>query len=263
MYATPQLGQGFSMHVDTHDVFVLQLHGSKKWQIGEPERALPLAARDSGPVGNPGQVREYVLRPGDVLYLPRGYPHQAVTSDESSLHLTVGVHAFRWHDFMVEALKAVAEQRVDFREALPAGFLDEGLDSSRIGALAQGFCDMLRSADVVEQVRRAFEARLVQQGTTGVRGQFSAIDTLPNLTDDSRIERPADQLCRVRSSPAEAILEFLGNYVAGPPHLQTAYEFIASRHVFAVKDIPGSLTSADRKALVARLVSEGLLKPSP
>ena len=41
-YATPAGAQGFAVHHDTHDVFVLQVAGEKRWLVYEPALELPL-----------------------------------------------------------------------------------------------------------------------------------------------------------------------------------------------------------------------------
>jgi ribosomal protein L16 Arg81 hydroxylase len=74
IYLTPPKAQGFHPHFDTHDVLVLQLAGSKRWQLyGTP---IVLALKGHGDYArqdNPGPVsEEFDLRAGDTLYLPRG-----------------------------------------------------------------------------------------------------------------------------------------------------------------------------------------------
>src|SRR5215469_8498820 len=71
MYLTPEGAQGFDAHFDTHEVFVLQLEGSKQWRLyGEP-RALPLVdERFNIPRDQLGPVREVELSAGDLLYIP-------------------------------------------------------------------------------------------------------------------------------------------------------------------------------------------------
>ncbi|MFL5757038.1 MAG: cupin domain-containing protein, partial [Chloroflexota bacterium] len=92
-YLTPASAQGFAVHHDVHDVFVLQVAGRKRWRLYEPVLELPLRSqRWSRALGDPGApVHELVLEPGDTLYVPRGWPHEAATGDGESLHLTVGL----------------------------------------------------------------------------------------------------------------------------------------------------------------------------
>lgn len=102
LYCTPVAARGFNLHFDTHEVFVVQLLGIKRWEAYEPrfefsseteaeawklKRQDQLEATDLGP-----QVIDAVLEPGDCLYLPRGFVHQAESLTGPSVHLTIGVH---------------------------------------------------------------------------------------------------------------------------------------------------------------------------
>jgi len=111
-YVTPPQNQGFSAHYDVHDVFVLQIDGEKQWRISPPVLESPL--RDQPWSDRKSEVEkqaqqppmlEAVLRPGDCLYLPRGYLHAATALGGVSTHLTLGIHV--WTRF------ALAERVVD------------------------------------------------------------------------------------------------------------------------------------------------------
>ena len=103
-YITPPSSRGFSPHYDVHDVFVLQVAGEKHWRIHAPVLRRPAAhpalerPRGRGRRGRRGEpVIDAVLRPGDALYLPRGFLHSATALGEISAHLTIGVHPVtRW-----------------------------------------------------------------------------------------------------------------------------------------------------------------------
>jgi ribosomal protein L16 Arg81 hydroxylase len=102
-------GQGtFGKHWDTHDVFVIQLLGTKRWQIFAPTWPLPLSTQTSSGQQHlcPAQpVMECELKPGDVLYLPRGWWHQAIPLEGGSFHLSVGTYAPTAMDFLQWALQ--------------------------------------------------------------------------------------------------------------------------------------------------------------
>ena len=111
-YVTPPQNQGFSAHYDVHDVFVLQIDGEKQWRISPPVLESPLrdqpwSDRKSAVQKQAQQppMLEAVLRPGDCLYLPRGYLHAATALGGVSTHLTLGIHV--WTRF------ALAERVVD------------------------------------------------------------------------------------------------------------------------------------------------------
>jgi ribosomal protein L16 Arg81 hydroxylase len=95
MYCSWPEQQGFDLHHDDHEVFILQVEGKKKWVVSEDSYKYPLdkyngISVDTGNPKGPPYI-ETVLRQGDVLYIPRGHWHYAVACDEPSLHLTVGV----------------------------------------------------------------------------------------------------------------------------------------------------------------------------
>ncbi len=130
-YVTPPQNTGFSDHYDVHDVFVLQIAGTKHWRIRRPVHERPLrhqpwtgrradverAARDAPMI-------ETTLEPGDCLYLPRGYLHSATAQGGVSTHLTIGVHSWTRHHLAEEMLKvALARAARDpaVRAALPVG----------------------------------------------------------------------------------------------------------------------------------------------
>ena len=107
LYLTPEGAQGFDAHFDTHEVFVLQLEGAKQWRLFGSPRPLPLVdERFDVPKDQLGPPREVRLEAGDLLYIPRGFVHEAFTSEQASLHLTVGVNVYRWADLLGEALAA-------------------------------------------------------------------------------------------------------------------------------------------------------------
>lgn len=128
MYLTPPNSQGLSRHCDDHCVFVCQLMGVKEWKIfSRSGLQLPrlYEANDSLPVSEVeiqamGRSKQFLLHEGDVLYIPRGFPHEArTTSNEGgsagfSLHLTLAIEVeppFEWEGFLHVALNHWSEKQ--------------------------------------------------------------------------------------------------------------------------------------------------------
>jgi hypothetical protein len=115
LYVTPPGRQGLNCHADDHDVFVAQLSGSKLWMIKDlPEgSSLPLSYHHlplPPPLdkSDPG-VLKVILRPGEILYLPRGAAHQAVSLEEASIHVSISLEVDKdksWGGLMHVALRS-------------------------------------------------------------------------------------------------------------------------------------------------------------
>lgn len=96
-YLTPPGSQAVRMHTDDQDVFLLQVWGRKQWMIRNNPKKLPYTEEMLGkdtPVPEElveDPIMEFTMEPHDVLYIPRGFLHEASTQEESSLHVTVTV----------------------------------------------------------------------------------------------------------------------------------------------------------------------------
>src|SRR6185369_9571647 len=92
-YLTPPGSQGFAVHSDSHDVFVFQTHGIKRWEVHTD-----------------GEVDRVNLEPGLSMYLPTGTPHAARAQDRASLHVTIGINQLTWRTLLDRAVSsAMAE----------------------------------------------------------------------------------------------------------------------------------------------------------
>jgi hypothetical protein len=125
MYLTPPGAQALKTHYDTHDVLVLQIHGKKRWRLFDRAVQLPLShdrytGNEDISLGSP--MTEVTLNPGDLLYLPRGYPHDAQSADSASLHLTIGVLSITWASVLLRAVQSAIDGNPVFRQSLPPGF---------------------------------------------------------------------------------------------------------------------------------------------
>ncbi|KAJ8610617.1 hypothetical protein CTAYLR_007175 [Chrysophaeum taylorii] len=128
-YLTPPHAQGFAPHFDDVDAFVLQVEGDKRWKVFAPttkDRALPrVSSEDFGAIAEGYDlVFDGVLSRGDMLYMPRGFAHEARCSESRSLHLTVSTHRENcWADFIERvlgtALNRAAAEDPALRASLP------------------------------------------------------------------------------------------------------------------------------------------------
>lgn len=114
LYVTPARQHGLAPHYDDHDVFALQLAGTKQWRVHAEACGahLPrLFATRRAPQLDGAQPTTFTLTAGDVLYIPRGWPHSAAAQDGMSTHLTLAVEVpppFEWAAALHVALRLAA-----------------------------------------------------------------------------------------------------------------------------------------------------------
>jgi lysine-specific demethylase/histidyl-hydroxylase NO66 len=255
-YYTPPSAQGFNVHHDTHDVFCLQVEGEKRWLVYPPVLELPLKNQKYVPeeMGEPGEpALDVTMRPGAMLYLPRGWLHQAMTSDIASLHLTIGVNVTTWRDEVRAALDEAAQEEVDLRRGVsPDGEAPDGLLELLAPRLAPDAVAARRRRSFVETRRSIRE------------DAFDQLRALGDLDLDTPLERRETVIADLSVDGEEATLAFEGRELRFPARVTDELEFLLSADAaFTADDLPGELDGAGRLVLVRRLVREGLLRIRP
>jgi hypothetical protein len=270
VYITPQGGRTFPVHIDDHDVLVLQVSGEKVWQLYEM-RHLPVMKMDykkeiaftpdwgEDRLKTP-QIAEVRLQPGDLLYVPRGMPHCAVARDATSLHLTISIIPLYWTDFLKAAVEQTSVYAPELRQALPPGFVDD-----------EGLCEVMGSQ--FHNVMKAFQQHVSFEEALGVvrrnrvrvqgypaDGHFTHIDELQGIAVDSVVEHRDGIVCIADLSPyGFSNIRFGTHQVKGPVHLFKAFKFVRDHPSFRVEEIPG-LDEPGKLVLARRLIREGLLR---
>ena len=153
-YVTPPQNQGFDDHYDVHDVLVVQVAGEKRWRVRPPVLDAPLRTQPwtdrreaVATAAEAEPVIDAVLRPGDCLYLPRGWLHSATALGGVSTHLTFGIHTWTVRH-LVDDLVRAAGSRLDAdpaaRASLPLGV--DALDPDTTASRRSSVRDALHAA---------------------------------------------------------------------------------------------------------------------
>ncbi len=263
IYMTPKHSQGFSAHYDTHDVFVLQVAGAKRWRIYEgpiqlPDRSQAFKATET----TPGKLLlDQELKAGDMLYLPRGFIHEGLTSDSDSLHITVGIISYTWVDLFNEAVSLVKADPA-FRSSLPPGFIQQvtsgnGLSADHFAALMQKFTDTA----VLDKLVGKIAHRFISNRKPLLDGQLNQLRSLDNLSLVSQLERRPGILCQLETDDKTVSLVYTGKKVSFPVFVENTLRYIVRQEnrSFTIVDMPPELDEAGRLVLVRRLVREGFL----
>ncbi|GAB2609708.1 hypothetical protein GCM10009696_14060 [Kocuria himachalensis] len=189
-YITPPQNRGFDDHYDVHDVFVLQIEGTKRWVLHEPVHPDPL--RDQPWTDRRSAVAEaakgeahldVVLEPGDALYLPRGWLHAAQAQGAVSIHLTLGIHTWTRHglaeQLVQEALALLAEDPA-MRRSLPVGV--DGPDGE-LGTVRERLVAALAEADPAPRFHRTRRG----QGRPAPLGPLAQLAAVQDLDPGSPV----------------------------------------------------------------------------
>ena len=108
-------GGGVGPHIDSYDVFLLQLQGRRRWRVGRVESPV---LRDDVPlkmlaVFEPSE--EWLLEPGDMLYVPPGWGHDGVAEGEC-LTASIGFRAPAAAALGTELLERMADAARDAQD---------------------------------------------------------------------------------------------------------------------------------------------------
>lgn len=183
-FAAP--GGSVGAHVDQYDVFLLQAQGRRRWQIDASARP-PIGFRDDVELKllrDFTPTHDWVLGPGDMLYLPPGVPHHGVAED-ACLTFSVGMRAPSAAELLgdfVDTLAGDADEALRYRDPdlapprdpaeIDAAAMDrvvEALnllrmnDADRLGDWFGRFITLYRSAGVVGPEEASFNAGRVEQ----------------------------------------------------------------------------------------------------
>lgn len=147
--------QAFASHCDPHEVFALQCEGRKTWRVYGDRADLPIQAtlvgdqamidRTKGPV-----IMEAVMEPGDVLYLPRGFYHDAIAQGCRSLHITFGVQPL-YGLGLLDMIRDLAIERTEMRRYLGSAENTQAI-AVQLSALADEVALLLKSPAMIEDI---------------------------------------------------------------------------------------------------------------
>lgn len=261
VYMTPAGAQGAKPHYDTHDVFVLQVAGSKRWTIFGTPVELPLPGQDFDAqvheLGAP--TLEFELNAGDVAYIPRGLAHEARSTETVSLHITAGILRYTWADLLLEFIAGASLQNPAFRKALPPGFARPGFDRAQA---RETVLSLLRQAWTTSNFDAAFEHfidKFLSACPPMLEGQMAQMAAVDRLTIDSVAGARQGVIYRLETSGDRELVHCYGRKITFPSQAREAVRFALSQPRFAVRTLPGKLDDAGKLTLVRRLIREGLV----
>ena len=255
-FLTPPGQQGFHLHYDTHDVVVLQISGTKRWQVCNNPLPLPHEEQqyDHTLSAAAEPLAELTLHPGDVLFLPRGFIHAASANDTTSLHVSIALRTRALREVAVGALGRGVQQSPALRKV---ALFRPGRDSAR---MAQVRAELHRVVDSLD-LEAGFDAvhkSFVMNRSRPQDGALMAIESPPEIGHDTPLRVRPDCLYHPFAESGAIRLAIDGKSIVLPAGVLPALGFIKGGARFTAHELPG-LEQESRLLLVRKLYDAGLL----
>ena len=257
-FLSPAGQQGASVHGDPTDVYIIQLEGTKRWQVWPTPQVRRAGDLKYSFADLPDPVLDVSLQPGDVIYIPHNTPHCARAEGHVSLHLTVVAGPRMWSEHLLSLVRDVLHDGAEFWDT---PYLD---DPSRDQAAAmtekiEGLIDRLREVDTSAEIERA---RADGRAYRGVRqGQFfQEMAAIDDINADTHLLAVADAATFHEMAGGPAKVTILGNTVAMPQAAAAALRSASTADPFPAADFLRCDDSRQALPVARQLLRLGALK---
>ena len=255
-YFTPPRAQGLDPHYDDHDVLVLQLHGSKRWRIHQevkwPRRpmagALPREFIKAAP-------QDLTLTPGDVLYLPRGFVHEAASMETASLHLTLSVQAATW----ANVFERLVELDEGLSEPLPVGFWTgaaaQASDRATVARIAGG----MGQSSGLNRAMNEILNRVLIEADMPANGQLARIETDGRVEPDAWLVLANGLSAKLEQDGDVPVLRVSGAAFSADPRAAHFFGAVCGGKPFRLCDLNAGPNVPALIVLAQQLMKRGIL----
>jgi hypothetical protein len=263
IYVTPGgSAQGLRTHFDSHDVFVLQIDGTKHWRIYDTPVERPFRGQEFIPEQyKPGELTmEFDLHPGDMVYVPRGVMHDATSTTGDSCHITLGVLPSSWTDLLLEAVARVGLKDPEFRRSLPVGFARRDFDREPARKTFRMLLERLLEQGELDGALDHFAEDFVSTRHPLLYGQMQQVHKLATLSVEDHASARPNLLFHLTKTETHVSVAAYGGRITLPIHAAEPLEHALTHDDYRIADLPGDLDDAGKLVLIRKLVREGLVE---
>jgi ribosomal protein L16 Arg81 hydroxylase len=258
-YITPPGSRGLVPHYDQHDVFVLQVQGSKIWHLYDGVEVAPhdLQRPDTAvALDGLSLSTDLRLQAGDVLYLPHGRVHAAEATSDTSIHLTVGIHAPSVLMLAIAALYSRSFRDDRLSAQLPPRHLDDPDVQTRLPGMVRDALRAIEDPGAIAEGLDTLADVLVRRGNCPPVGRIS---NTAGIDGETLVEKYRPLYSRVKDVGDGVALKFATLSIAADACHQAAMQFISkSTEPFRISELP-QLNAQQQIELVRSLIVSGFL----
>jgi hypothetical protein len=203
---------------------------------------------------------EFLLAPGDCIYIPRGFLHDAHTSDKSSFHVTLSIETVTWRDLIAEVLVADPQ----FRKTLPRHFGVGPVGNDKRQALATLVSNLAHSPHV-DDALSLVTGRLFSNLETLPNGGLRGVENSGSLRADTWVGLADGVFGRVEVKKNSAFLHLPGASFGADRFMAPTFRFLLKQSAFRARDLPLKTTLNEKLKFVRALLIDGYLvrRPKP
>lgn len=270
-FLTPAQHQGFTIHFDPVSSFIVQLSGKKHWKVYPEYIKSPTKAmnRPMAGVELPPPLFEATLEPGDLLYMPGGFPHTAECSNAHSLHMTFGITPHRPLDIFTFAMQLASERYVELR--CPVRLDNKGLAEQLKAAMniASNALKEINLENLLRAYENSYNASRYDAFKYGLRNFARSSNATVEMPVRGVKDKPyfisvSDSVLVI--SPSSTLRPGMPMF-ADPPRIelpaianQEVTTMLGASNPVRVKDIPGPLDVESKLNVAVKLASFGLVE---
>lgn len=261
LYITPANNQGFDWHYDNHDVFVIQLNGSKKWELDKKDPFLPDLnyKRTSPPVNEIEDVESLVLNEGDTLYIPRGTYHRAIAYEKYSVHLTIGVNSVKVYKLLEDILHQAIEQK-EFRKSV----ISNNINPYNVQELTALLTEFVKEQLIINKsektTKKLIDSLQESKKSKNYFGRLSSYLELDSLNSNTKIQLSTPTVPQLEVDGSFILIRIFGNEWKYPILLEETLKSILTIETKEVREIKGTTPEKQKLLLVKKLISMGVIK---
>lgn len=259
-YAAP--GGSVGPHYDSYDVFLLQVEGHRRWKIGQQcDDNSPLLEHDELRILKDFQERdEWVLAPGDMLYLPPGLAHYGIAEDKCMTY-SIGFRAPSHAEILIHFTDFISQHLSDSER-----YGDAGMQRPDDPALIDEQTVSRLQTLVLELIKD--EAALGNWfGRFMTEPRYPEL-IIPDEVDEPDLEEHLNQGFGLQRNPSSRLAwrEERGGYLALfasgehcvlPLHLRALVQMICNQHYLSAKDMQAWRQDASAMQVIVQLLKKG------
>ena len=262
LYCSWKQRQAFASHFDTHDVFAIHFEGEKVWQIYEGRCETPInhvsfksLSREVHDEQKGKLLEEVELRPGDLLYIPRGLYHDALAASSGVIHIAFGMTSSIGVD-LFNMLHGAMLQKPQIRANLPLPHEGDQALKDYVANIQRELIGISSSDEFLAQVKAlrdnfAFKRQEFHLPVSPDNAKYKVMEGLSVLID-------------AKENPPKAVLKTPKGNLPIPPQFAEIMDFVVKKGAFSVKELyqqAQNLQEADVDKFISDIRNMKIISP--